>query len=308
MFNIFSFFKKELKPYNSGFLPQLDGHQIFYQEIGNPKGDIVLFFHAGPGGRSNPQRADIFDLKKHRIIMFDQRGCGNTISENILHKNTIQQTILDAKRLLDFLNIKEKVIVYGCSFGSACALLFSSQYKKCVRKIVLTSVFLGNTSSVHMFDEVCALFYPDIQSLLSNITGNSDIVDYFYYNTISDDVKKQKEALQYYGALEHQMGSTSPSFPKIEEIDPQRLNSFRIYMHYLKNNMFLKENELLNQTSILQDIPVYIFHNRLDMTCPVVNAYELSQKLRHVKLFIVEDTGHISKKLFDCAKERLANI
>lgn len=305
MFSLFSLLKQEIKPYNSGYLPELDGHQIHYMEIGNPNGKIVLSFHGGPGGRSNPQRADIFDLKKYRVIMFDQRGCGQTISKDLLYKNTIQQTVYDAKRVLDFLEIQEQVVIHGCSFGTACALLFASQYKDKVASIVLLSVFLGNTEYVHMFDEVCALFYPEIKPLFFKISQGENTIDYFYQCAISNDEQKQKIALQYYGAIEHLMGSTKCTFPEIEEINQWKLNSFRVYMHYIQNKMFLQENELLDIANTLENIPVYIFHNRLDMVCPVVNAYVLSKKIPQAHLRIVEDCGHISKKMFDCAQTTL---
>lgn len=308
MLNLFSFINKRVTPYNVGYLPVVDGHQIFYQEIGNPKGKVVLSFHGGPGGRANPQRADIFDLKKYRVVMFDQRGCGKTISKDILYKNTIHYTVLDAKKLLDYLGIKDKVIVHGCSFGTACALLFALQYKECVDGLVLLSVFLGNTKNVHLFDEVCTLFYPEVMPTLKKIASSEDIVDYFYQCAISNDIEKQKEALQYYGALEHQIGTTTCAFPLVAEINEVRLRSLRIYMHYLKYNMFLKEDELLEAAPTLSNMPVYLFHNRLDMVCPVVNAYTLSQKLVSARLNIIEDTGHISKKMFDFAAEKLTTF
>ena len=38
-----------IRAYNSGYLPKQDGHKIFFQEIGNPKGQPVICFHGGPG-------------------------------------------------------------------------------------------------------------------------------------------------------------------------------------------------------------------------------------------------------------------
>ncbi len=305
MRRLFSLFKKEIKPYHTGYLPAVDGHQIFYQEIGNPDGRAVLSFHGGPGGRANPQGADIFDLKKYRVIMFDQRGCGQSLADDALYNNTMQYIVQDAKRLLDYLNIGDKVILYGCSFGTACALLFACSYRERVDSIVLVSVFLGNTKDVHLFDEVSRLFYPEVNSIFNKIANNEEFVGYFYRCAMSEDVEKQKQALQYFGALEHQIGSLSCSFPPVEEINDKRLNSFRIYLHYVKNKMFLEEDEIFKKIGSLGNIPTYIFHNRLDMVCPVVNAYRLNEKLKESELCIVEDYGHISTKLFKSARDEL---
>ena len=53
-----------IKPYATGYLPTQDGHQIFYQEVGNPKGEPVIVFHGGPGSQCYSFFACTFNLKK----------------------------------------------------------------------------------------------------------------------------------------------------------------------------------------------------------------------------------------------------
>lgn len=48
----------------------------------------------------------------------------------------------------------------------------------------------------------------------------------------------------------------------------------------------------------IEDIPTVIVHNRLDMCCPLLNAYKLSRKMKNSKLVIVPDKGHVSKLLY----------
>ena len=303
MFSLFSFLKKNIYPYNTGFLPEIDGHKIFFYEIGNPQGEIILSFHGGPGGRSNPQRADIFDLSKYRIIMSHQRGCGLTQSENPLNKNTLQNTINDALRLLDFLNIKTKISLHGCSFGSACALLFAEQNPNLVKKIFLISVFLGNTSDTNLFDEVINLFYPDAYDTFKSQAKSINYINYYYDLICSKNIDDNKKSMQYFGAIEHQLGKTFCNFPEISDDEFQKkINSFKVFMHYAQNNMFLTKDELIQQSTTIKKIPLYMFHNRLDMVCPVVNAYKLHKKMTNSKLFIIEDYGHISSKLLEKAK------
>ena len=45
---MFGFFNN--KVFDKGYLPEFEGHEIYYQQMGNPKGEPVLFFHGGPGG------------------------------------------------------------------------------------------------------------------------------------------------------------------------------------------------------------------------------------------------------------------
>ena len=41
-----------IKPYNSGFLKVTDGHELYFEECGNPEGKPALMVHGGPGVRS----------------------------------------------------------------------------------------------------------------------------------------------------------------------------------------------------------------------------------------------------------------
>ena len=39
-----------IEPNLTGFLEVDSGHQLYYEECGNPKGKPVVFLHGGPGG------------------------------------------------------------------------------------------------------------------------------------------------------------------------------------------------------------------------------------------------------------------
>ena len=43
-------FNRMPKPYSEGFLPEKDGHKIYYYQYGNPVGTPVLSIHGGHGG------------------------------------------------------------------------------------------------------------------------------------------------------------------------------------------------------------------------------------------------------------------
>ena len=88
-----------IKEYNSGYLPEKDGHKIFFQEIGNPKGEPVICFHGGPGSGAKVSYAYSYNLKKYRVIIFDQRGCGQSeYKDAFKHYNKL----LELERSQDF--------------------------------------------------------------------------------------------------------------------------------------------------------------------------------------------------------------
>ena len=66
------------KVFNQGYLPEEDGHQVFFMEAGSKDGKPVLVFHGGPGGASRLRHAEAFDRRKFRVVFFDQRGCGRS--------------------------------------------------------------------------------------------------------------------------------------------------------------------------------------------------------------------------------------
>lgn len=55
---------------------------------GNPKGKPVVFLHGGPGGGTNSDMRRYFDPAVYRIILFDQRGCGQSTPHANLEDNT----------------------------------------------------------------------------------------------------------------------------------------------------------------------------------------------------------------------------
>lgn len=56
-----------------------DGHTLHVQEWGNPEASIpIIFLHGGPGSQIKDKHKRTFNPKSHRVIFFDQRGCGKS--------------------------------------------------------------------------------------------------------------------------------------------------------------------------------------------------------------------------------------
>lgn len=294
--SFFQIFHRSIKPFDTGYLPEQDGHQIFYQQFGHPKGEVVLAFHGGPGGASRASQARLFNLKKRRVILFDQRACGRSLYEDAFRKNTITACVSDGMRLLIYLGITGKITVFGSSFGTTCAVLFAETYPQRVKKIILKSVFLGRVQDFKHASPAAALFYPDVVDLFQKQAGQK-IEAYYAQLAFSDNLADQKKAFQYYGSFEKQLGALSVAFKAPQELDEKKLLSFRIMMHYVSHKMFLKDNQLLKEASKIAHIPTLIYQNRLDFCCPPSQAFELHQALKKSKLILFADSGHGSDQL-----------
>ncbi|MDD3669101.1 MAG: alpha/beta fold hydrolase [Alphaproteobacteria bacterium] len=297
VFDFLKCLKRPIRPYDEGHLPARDGHRIYYQQVGNPRGEVVLSFHGGPGSSSSPEYAGIFNLKKYRVILFDQRACGRSLFKDAFHKNTIQDTMADAVRLLDHLNVAGKIIACGASFGATCATLFAQTHPRRVKQVVLVSVFLGRKRDTALFGSSAPLFYPDAVDVFRAQAGRKSVDDYYHALIFSPDKADQKKALRYYGSFEHRLGDAAVAFDAPELTDEAVLK-FRIVMHYTKHNMFLTDGQLIKNASKMAHIPTIIYQNRLDFCCPPYQAYDLHKALPQSRLVLFADTGHGSPKLY----------
>ena len=81
--------------YKSEFLVTADGHRIYLEQSGNPDGIPVVMCHGGPGGGCSPFQRTLFDSQRYRIVLFDQRGCGQSTPFASLENNTTADLIKD---------------------------------------------------------------------------------------------------------------------------------------------------------------------------------------------------------------------
>lgn len=292
---MFNFFKPKI--YNSGYLPEKDGHKVYFMEAGNPAGKPVLVFHGGPGGSAGLRHAYAFDRKKYRVVLFDQRGGGRSLPSGETKNNTTADLLDDAERLLDYLKIDGTVVVRGGSWGSTLALLFALRHPDRVEKLLLSQIFLADDAARKWLEEGSGLFYPDMLAKLTAETSKGRTPAQSFADMInSADLTQQVKAAALYGNYERVLGRLNPRL-EIDEITADDISSCRIYINYAAQNFMLEDGFILRHIAKIKHIPTLIVHNRLDMVCPLQGAYELHRKLPQSKLTVVPDIGHSSALL-----------
>ena len=107
----------EIQPYKRGRLKVSALHEIYFECCGNPKGKPVVVLHGGPGGGISPFLRRLHDPKRYNIILFDQRGCGQSTPFASLEDNTTWHLVDDIEKLREHLGIKSWQ-VFGGSWGS----------------------------------------------------------------------------------------------------------------------------------------------------------------------------------------------
>ncbi len=290
----FNLFKKEVKPFAEGLLPVGSGHAVHYMALGNPAGLPLIRFHGGPGSRCNAGSASLFDLSKYCVVLFDQRGCGLSTFEDLLRDNTPQEAISDACKILEHLGIEMKnITVVGSSYGSTLALLFAEAHPEAVRCLLVDSIFLARHEDICWTYETSAVFYPDLMDeMQAAMAPGETILDGHARLLFSGNYEDMKKALQYYGSYERCLGNLNPQFKPVTSLCDWQINSFKIALDYERHNMYLPENEIMNNIDKIKHIPTLIIHNRLDMTCPINQAWTLKKALDNVTFHVFPEIGH----------------
>ena len=96
-----------IKPYATHRIEVDSPHILYVEESGIPDGIPVLFVHGGPGAGTLPYHRTFFDPEVYRIILFDQRGAGqSTPHASLEHNNTqmltteLQATLVELRTVL----------------------------------------------------------------------------------------------------------------------------------------------------------------------------------------------------------------
>lgn len=297
----------EPKAFNEGFLPEEDGHKVYFAEFGNPEGKPVLVFNGGPGGSFRAGRAKYANLKKYRVIMFDQRGCGRSEPLGKTEHNTTQDLLDDTTRLVNFLKINQKIILWGASWGSTLALLWAEQNAAKVERLLLSQIFLANKEFKSWEFDGNRYIYPEFVEKLEHESKGKTIG---YFNSLIQSANKTKQlkAVNAYGWYERICSSMAPEFSRFTEISDKDLASQRIYMHYAANNFFLGDDDVLQNINKIKEINTLILHSRLDLVCPFKGAYDLSGGLKKAKLIVLPAFGHVNKLMSKTIRKEVGNI
>lgn len=287
-----------IEPYRSGMLEVGDGHTMYFEECGNPRGQPALLLHGGPGGGCNPTMRRFHDPEHYRIILFDQRGCGRSTPYASLEANTTWHLVADMERLRQALGI-ERWQVFGGSWGSTLALAYAQTHADRVESLILRGIFLLRRSELDWFyQQGCSWIYPDAFAAYEGVippAERGDMIAAYHKRLIHADADVRLAAAKAWSIWE---GSTLSLLQDAERIrqfgaDAYALAFARIECHYFVNaGFFDTDGQLLTNAGRLGDIPGTIVHGRYDVVTPLRNAWDLKQAWPNAELRIVADAGH----------------
>jgi proline iminopeptidase len=291
-------FYPAVEPYDHGFLAVSRVHRLYYEQSGNPQGQPVVFLHGGPGGGTIPLYRQFFDPAAYRIVLFDQRGSGQSTPHANLEGNTTWDLVADIEELREHLGIN-RWTVFGGSWGSTLALAYAQTHPERVQALVLRGIFLCRKKEIDWFyQEGAGAIYPDVWEEYVKVIPESerhDMLSAYYKRLTSEDEAERLNAARAWSIWE---GSTSKLFPDQQLIEhfgePQMaLALARIECHYFMNQAFFEtDNHLIENVGKIRHIPAVIVQGRYDVVCPMMSAWELHRAWPEANFRIVPDAGH----------------
>ena len=287
----------KIHPYDSGFL-DIDNHNIYYEQCGNPKGKPAVFLHGGPGGGGSEDVRRFFNPAIYRIVIFDQRGCGRSKPHGCLEKNTTWDLVSDIENLRNKLGI-EKWLVFGGSWGSTLSLAYAQAHPGSVSEIVLRGIFLLRKEELYWFyQDGASRIFPEAWSGFLEIIDEDkrdNLMSAYHKIFTSDDKQKRLIAAIAWSRWEAATSSLSYKPSLVEEFsDPEFALAFAlIENHYFINKgWFETENQLIENIDKIRSIPSVIVQGRYDVVCPMKTAWELSEAWPEAEMIIAPSSGH----------------
>jgi proline iminopeptidase len=287
-----------IEPYARSRLDVGDGHEIYFEESGNRRGQPVLIVHGGPGGGSNPTMRRFHDPARYRIILTDQRGCGRSLPNASLEANTTWHLVADMERLRVHLGISRWQLVGG-SWGSTLALAYAEAYPHHVSSLILRGVFLLRRAELDWFyQEGASWLFPDAFSdLMAGIAleERGDVIGAYYRRLTHPDIKVQLAAARAWSTWEASTLALAPDQERIRlfSADAYALAFARIECHYfVHGGFFAHDGQLLTEAHRIGDIPGVIVHGRYDVVTPIKSAFDLKARWPRAELIVVPDAGH----------------
>ncbi|QUY40770.1 prolyl aminopeptidase [Acaryochloris marina] len=287
-----------ITPYTTGKLQVSDLHTLHYEEVGNPQGKPAIFLHGGPGGGIDPVYRQYFDPQEWRLVLFDQRGCGQSTPHAELKENTTWDLVRDIETLRQHLDI-DQWVVFGGSWGSTLALAYSQTHPESCKGLILRGIFMLRHQELQWFyQEGASNIFPDAwEAYLQPIPleERQDLISAYYRRLTSNDPNIQLEAAKAWSVWEATTSKLLPD-PELQEKcgeDTFATAFARIECHYFMNKGFLDtEDQLMRGCDRIQHLPIVIVQGRYDVVCPVISAWELHQQLPQSELQIIADAGH----------------
>jgi len=273
-------------------------HELYYEQSGNPGGKPVVFLHGGPGAGSNPAARRFFDPTRYRIVVFDQRGCGQSTPHASLEDNTTPHLVADTEAIREHLGI-DQWQVFGGSWGSTLALSYAQMHPQRVTELVLRGIFLLRPAELRWFYQHGASeLFPDYwEDYIAPIpeSDRGDLIAAHYARLVGADPDAQMASARAWSVWEGVTSNLIVSEAAVGRFqsDDFALAMARIEAHYFVNQGFMDSpTQLLDNVDTIRHIPAVIVQGRYAVVCPPRTAWDLHKAWPEADFLLVPDAEH----------------
>ncbi len=263
---------------------------MYYEEHGLSTGRPVVVLHGGPGGGLQRKVLTFFNLKKWRVILYDQRGCGRSTPFGSTVANTTRHLVADLERLRTHLGL-ESWTLFGGSWGSTLALAYAAVHKERVTAMILRGVCLMEPWEQRWLYEEggASRLFPEEWAKFKAGAGSPRKLTRAYSRRLrSKHRATRRAAARAWWSWEL---SLSQLKKQADHTPIKTVESLAVLEnHYFSHNAWIKPGALLAAARTFQ-FPIYIVQGRYDMVCPAESAASLAATAPNAKL-VMTVAGH----------------
>ncbi len=289
---------------STGWLPVGDGHELYWEEAGNPDGVPALILHGGPGSGFSESMRRVFDPAKYRIIGFDQRGSRRSRPSAAepgadLSTNTTWHLVEDIERLRVFFGV-ERWVLFGMSWGTTLGLAYAETYPDRVAAMGFAGVTMTRGEEIDwLYRGIAPLFPAEWQSFVASApsgTPETALIAAYSDMMFAADAQVREAAARAFHDWDNASVSANPSAGLPSEGVPMErlLSRGRIVTHYFRHLGWLEPGQILRDSGRIRHIPTVLVQGRLDLQGPLNTAWELKRAFPEAELRIIEGAGHSS--------------
>jgi proline iminopeptidase len=286
-----------------GLLDVGDNNRVYWETRGRPAGRPVLIVHGGPGGGRSRRAHTMFDHNVFQTVTFDQRGCGDSVpsaadpATDMAH-NTTEHLLADMEALRRHLGV-DRWLLYGGSWASTLILAYAQRHPRRVDGIILIGVTMTRAREIDWLYHGLRLLLPvEWERFRAGVPAperDGDLVEAYRQLMEHPDRLVRAQAAEDWCAWEDAViAHETLGNPGQYSAKPgsEKLAFVRICTHYFAHNAWLQDEQLLRNADRLKGIPGVLIHGRLDLSGPLLTAWELAQAWPDAELKVIEDSGH----------------
>ena len=287
-----------IEPYATHRLKVSDLHEIHIAEYGDPDGKPAVVLHGGPGAGMNPTMPRFHDPASYRMILFDQRGCGQSTPYAELRQNTTWDLVADMEKIRERLAIA-RWQVFGGSWGSTLALAYAETHPERVSELILRGIFTLRRKELEWFyqhgaSEILPEAFEDYVKPIPE-AERGDLIAAYHRRLTGDDEAAKLDAARAWSMWEGNAISLLPDAARVAAFGaPDYAIAFAcIETHYFQNRGFFdRDDQLIANAGRLKPIPGVIIHGRYDLCTPISIAWDLHKAWPEASYRPVAGAGH----------------